>query len=110
MCLVISQLTELQKVVEAAKPGATIVPIILSSDKTQVTLFRNKSAYLIYLTIANIPKYIRRQPSRRAYILLAYLPTTNLSHMSNKSARRRAIGNLFHSCLSLILKPLKNAG
>ncbi|KAG2096645.1 hypothetical protein BD769DRAFT_1631430 [Suillus cothurnatus] len=33
------------KELEAKKPGATIIPIILSSDKTQVTMFRNKSAY-----------------------------------------------------------------
>ncbi|KAG2339926.1 hypothetical protein BDR05DRAFT_977595 [Suillus weaverae] len=34
-----------QKEIEKEKPGATIVPIILSSDKTQVTVFRNKTAY-----------------------------------------------------------------
>ena len=106
----IASLTNLQKAVEEAKPGATIVPVILSSDKTQVTLFRNKSAYPIYLTIGNIPKSIRCQPTRRAHILVGYLPTTTLSHISNKSARRRAMGNLFHACLSLILQPLKDAG
>ncbi|KAJ3928901.1 MAG: hypothetical protein NXY57DRAFT_1050289 [Lentinula lateritia] len=41
-----------QEALEADKPGATIIPIIISSDKTQVTLFRNKAAYPVYLTIA----------------------------------------------------------
>jgi hypothetical protein len=66
-------------------PGATIVPILLSTDKTQLTSFHNKCAYPLYLTISNIPKEIRRKPSMHAYILLAYLPTTRLSHVTNKA-------------------------
>ncbi|THU90526.1 hypothetical protein K435DRAFT_841439 [Dendrothele bispora CBS 962.96] len=54
-----------QKALEADKPGATIIPIIISSDKTQVTLFRNKSAYPVYMTIGNLPKEIRRKPSQQ---------------------------------------------
>ncbi|KII87233.1 hypothetical protein PLICRDRAFT_30651 [Plicaturopsis crispa FD-325 SS-3] len=53
-----------QKKVESDKPGATIIPVIISSDKTQVTMFRNKAAYPVYLTIGNIPKEIRRKPSQ----------------------------------------------
>ncbi|KAG2124126.1 hypothetical protein BD769DRAFT_1628808 [Suillus cothurnatus] len=34
-----------QKEIEKEKPGVTIIPIILSSDKTQVTVFGNKTAY-----------------------------------------------------------------
>ncbi|KAF7974189.1 hypothetical protein HWV62_13231 [Athelia sp. TMB] len=99
-----------QAAVEALKPGATIIPIILSTDKTQVTLFRNKSAYPIYMTIGNIPKSIRRKPSCRGYILLGYLPTTRLEKIPNKSARRRTIANLFHSCMRRVTSPLKEAG
>ncbi|KAG1821444.1 hypothetical protein EV424DRAFT_1472306 [Suillus variegatus] len=72
-----------------ASGGATIIPIIILSDKTQVTMFRNKSAYPIYLTIGNIPKEIRRKPS---------------------SSRCRTISNLYHACMSRILAPLKTAG
>ncbi|KAH7904457.1 hypothetical protein BJ138DRAFT_993077, partial [Hygrophoropsis aurantiaca] len=50
---------ETQKQLDARKLGATIIPIIISSDKTQVTMFRNKSAYPVYMTIGNIPKEIR---------------------------------------------------
>jgi hypothetical protein len=66
----------LQKQVEKDNPGATIIPILLSSDKTQLTMFGSKTAYPVYMTIGNIPKEIRRKPSRRAYVLLAYLPTS----------------------------------
>jgi Plavaka transposase len=75
-----------QKELESKQPGATIIPIIISSDKTQVTLFRDKSAYPVYLMIRNIPKEIRRQPSCQGHILLSYLPTTKLQHITNKSA------------------------
>ncbi|KAI9440325.1 hypothetical protein H4582DRAFT_1796975, partial [Lactarius indigo] len=64
--------------VQAHRPGATVVPVIISSDKTQLTLFRGKTAYPVYLTIGNIPKDIRRKPSRRAQILIGYLPTARL--------------------------------
>ncbi|KAI0070846.1 hypothetical protein K474DRAFT_1607906 [Panus rudis PR-1116 ss-1] len=92
------------------KPGATIVPVIISSDKTQLTLFRNKVAYPVYMTIGNLPKEIRRKPSHGGQILLGYLPTTKLEHIRNKSARRRMIANLFHYSLRKIVKPLKTAG
>lgn len=100
----------LQKALEASKPGATIIPVILSTDKTQVTLFWNKSAYPIYMTIGNIPKEIRRKPSCRGYILLGYLPTTRLEKIANKAARRRTITNLFHSCMRRVTSPLKDSG
>ncbi|KAJ6553786.1 hypothetical protein DFH09DRAFT_924695 [Mycena vulgaris] len=99
-----------QKQVEKDNPGATIIPILLSSDKTQLTMFGNKTAYPVYMTIGNIPKEIRRKPSRRAYVLLAYLPTSRLGHIKNKTARRRTLANLFHTCLSFITAPLREAG
>ena len=99
-----------QKAIESINPGATIIPIIISSDKTQITLFRNKTAYPVYMTIGNLPKSIRRKPSRQGQILLAYLPTSRLLHISNKAARRRTQANLFHACMNFILSPLKVAG
>ncbi|KAH7098536.1 hypothetical protein BKA62DRAFT_810670 [Auriculariales sp. MPI-PUGE-AT-0066] len=56
--------------------GATVVPIILSTDKTELTTFTGKqTCYPVYMTVGNIPKHLRRQPSTRAWRLLAYLPT-----------------------------------
>ncbi|KAJ7935011.1 hypothetical protein B0H13DRAFT_2305169 [Mycena leptocephala] len=52
-----------QEAVEKDHPGATIIPIIISSDKTQLTMFGNKTAYPVYMSIGNIPKEIRRKPS-----------------------------------------------
>ncbi|KIJ07097.1 hypothetical protein PAXINDRAFT_38417, partial [Paxillus involutus ATCC 200175] len=85
--------------IEERTPGATLVPILLSTDKTQITLFHNKAAYPIYMTIGNLPKEIRRKPSRGAQILVGYLPTSKLEHITNKSARRRTLTNIFHMCI-----------
>ncbi|KAJ7812442.1 hypothetical protein B0H14DRAFT_3752478 [Mycena olivaceomarginata] len=99
-----------QDAVEKDHPGATIIPIIISSDKTQLTVFGNKTAYPVYMSIGNIPKEIRRKPSRRGYVLLGYLPTSRMKHVTNSAARRRILANVFHACMSYILAPLKTAG
>ena len=61
------------------------------------------------MTIGNIPKHIRRKPSRQGQILLAYLPTSKLGHITNKASRRHCLSNLFHYCMQSILKPLEKA-
>ncbi|KAJ6533473.1 hypothetical protein B0H19DRAFT_1213945 [Mycena capillaripes] len=63
-----------QKAIEKRQPGGTIIPVMISTDKTQTTMFRNKAAYPVYMTIGNIPKDIRRKPSRQAYILRPLRP------------------------------------
>ena len=95
---------------ERKTPGATIIPVIISSDKTQLTVFGNKSAYPVYLTIGNLPKEIRRKPSNQGQILLAYLPTTRLDHVTNEAARRRLVLNIMHKCLRTIVEPLRAVG
>ncbi|KAG7096157.1 hypothetical protein E1B28_006830 [Marasmius oreades] len=101
---------EIQEEFEKSHSGATIIPVIISSDKTQVTLFRNKTAYPVYMTIGNLPKFIRRKPSRYAQILIAYLPTTKLTQIKVKASRRRILANLFHTCMSFVINPLIPAG
>ncbi|KAF8494898.1 hypothetical protein F5888DRAFT_1795019 [Russula emetica] len=87
---------------ETCQPGATIVSIIISSDKTQLTLFCDK--------MAKIPKQTRRKMSCHAQILLGYIPTTKLVGISNKAARRCALANLFHACMNDVLGPIGSYG
>ena len=61
------------------------------------------------MTIASLPKHIRRKSSHQGQVLLVYLPTSKLDHIKNKSARRRTLANLFHACLRFIVKPLEKA-
>jgi Plavaka transposase len=62
------------------------------------------------MAIGNIPKALRQKPTQCAQILIAYLLTTKLKHITNKAACQRTIANLFHSCMRRILSPLERAG
>ena len=64
----------------------------------------------MYLTIGNIRKSARRKPSRHAQILIGYIPVTRLEHVKNQAARRRALANLFHSCMQAIVAPITSYG
>ena len=64
----------------------------------------------MYLTIGNLPKSVQCKPSQQGQILLAYLPTTRLDHITNKAVWHQVLANLFHACMSFLLEPLKEAG
>ncbi|KAL1698193.1 hypothetical protein EV121DRAFT_165231, partial [Schizophyllum commune] len=92
--------------------GATLCPVILASDKTQLTNFSGgKSAYPVYLTLGNLPKAIRRKPSMHACVLIAYLPVTKVSHrdISESEARCRQ-ARVFHEAMRHVVAPLVDAG
>jgi hypothetical protein len=63
----------------------------------------------VYLTIGNISKEIKRQPSAHATILLGYLPVAKLD-CYHESTRSLAGYRLFHFCMSKILSPIVKAG
>ncbi|KAG6825409.1 hypothetical protein H0H92_003787 [Tricholoma furcatifolium] len=91
-------------------PGATLVPVILSSDKTSLTNFSSdKQAYPVYLAIGTTAAEIRRQPSAHAMVLVGYIPVCKLECFS---AKRRSVEGyqLFHDCMKKIMTPLIKAG
>ncbi|KAF5343887.1 hypothetical protein D9757_015253 [Collybiopsis confluens] len=92
--------------------GGTVAPVILASDKTQLTQFTgNKNAYPVYLTIGNIPKSLRRKPGSRACTLIAYLFADKLDKVGlNDTSLKLRNYELFHRSMSVILEPLKTAG
>lgn len=95
---------------EKLPSGATIAPLILSSDKTKLSQFSgDKSAWPVYLTIGNIAKSTRRHPSEHAVILLGYLPISKLTCFKSEEDRRLARQRLFHYCMRQILEPLMKA-
>lgn len=108
MCV---DLPSFQHVLEAQKPEATVMPLIISTDQTQVALSGRKKAYPLYLTIGKLPKAIRCKPSWRGHILIALLPITELKTVAdNASRRRRMLSNLFHACLHRYSSHWKNWG
>ncbi|KAH7101919.1 hypothetical protein BKA62DRAFT_618075 [Auriculariales sp. MPI-PUGE-AT-0066] len=88
--------------------GATTIPIILATDKTELTSFTGKqTCYPVYMTIGNIPKHLRRQPSMRSWRLLAYLPTGKVDGtIFSANTARKLRAQLFHRCMTLVCKPL----
>jgi hypothetical protein len=92
--------------------GATVAPLIIATDKTQLTQFSgSKQAYPVYLTLGNIPRALRRKPSQQACVLLAYLPVEKLN--KDKLIQREATGRyhrLFHEAMRQVLAPLITAG
>ncbi|KAI0309734.1 hypothetical protein OF83DRAFT_1088860 [Amylostereum chailletii] len=90
--------------------GATIATVILSTDKTHLSLFSgDKAAWPVYLTIGNIDVEKRRETSARAMILIGYLPVTKMECFS-EAKRSEQIHQLFHTSMRVVLKPLIHAG
>ncbi|KAF8152479.1 hypothetical protein B0H34DRAFT_784587 [Crassisporium funariophilum] len=98
------------KTQEKLPDGAVVAPVILASDKTNLTRFQgNKTAWPVYLTIGNVSKEKRRQVSRNATVLIGYIPVSKLECFD---ANSRAVAgyHLFHHCMEQILQPLQDAG
>ena len=91
--------------------GRTVITVIISTDKTQLSVFSgDKQAWPIYLTIGNISKDIRRQPSRQATVLIGYLPIAKFEHLATQKERQLAAMKLFHECMGDIFEPMEKAG
>jgi len=94
---------------EALPPGATLLGIVLSSDKTNISVMNgNHMAYPLLISLANINTSIRSKASLHAYLLLALLPIAKFSH---KHTRIRSLlqDRLVHQALSVVLSSLKTA-
>ncbi|KAF9015791.1 hypothetical protein BDZ89DRAFT_911199, partial [Hymenopellis radicata] len=92
--------------------GRTIAPVILATDKTQLTQFSgSKQAYPVYLTLGNIPNALRRKPTEQVCILIAYLPVEKMSKgRLTKREHSARYQRLFHHAMRIILSPLIDAG
>ncbi|KAI5995031.1 hypothetical protein EDD15DRAFT_2142435, partial [Pisolithus albus] len=59
---------------DALPDGATLLGVVLSSDKTHITQVRNRQAHPLLISLANISADVCRKGSTKSYVLLALLP------------------------------------
>ncbi|QRV91967.1 transporter protein Sec61 subunit alpha [Ceratobasidium sp. AG-Ba] len=98
---------DLQEEIGQKDPNATVLCCVVSSDETKLTTFSgNKKAHPVYMTLTNLPKHYRRKISKRANVLIGYLPVPKLDCIPDKEERRKTRRNLFHHCLGALLEPL----
>jgi hypothetical protein len=89
--------------------GSTIIPVLLGSDKTHLTVLAgDKKAWPLYLSIGNIPSQIRNALKQQAWALIGYIPVVHFE--DNVDLQSTLINRLFHQCVELILDPLIKTG
>lgn len=94
---------------EALPPGATLLGVVLSSDKTNISIMSgNRVAHPVLISLANIDGRIRSQSSLHAYLLLALLPVAKFTHKTTRICSLMQ-DRLFHRSLNIVLSPLKIA-
>ncbi|CAE6528670.1 unnamed protein product [Rhizoctonia solani] len=90
---------------------ATLIPTFFASDETALTAYvGDQKAHCVYMTIGNIPKHIRRQVSKRAMILVGYIPVMSLECEPDLEKRALLKRKLFHECMRALVEPLIEAG
>jgi len=81
--------------------GVTIVPVICTSRKTNLTNFSgDQHALPLYLTIGNIQNDIRRTPEKCAWMISGLIPCTP------KVAKNT--DKVWHSTVGIVLSPLRH--
>ncbi|KAG9092987.1 hypothetical protein FRC06_011717 [Ceratobasidium sp. 370] len=90
--------------------SATIVPLIISSDRTTLSIMAGgQEAYPVYITVANIKKSVRRETNRNATVLLAYLPVDEFDNAPSAQEKVRLKHTLTHRAMEKVTEPLHTA-
>ncbi|KAG1732353.1 hypothetical protein EDB19DRAFT_1640230 [Suillus lakei] len=88
---------------------STLLGVILSSDKTNITNMTGRClTHPLLISLANIKMAVRNKASSHAFLLTALLPITEFLHLA-KCMQGVLEARLIHHCLDIILKPLKQA-
>ncbi|KAG1748824.1 uncharacterized protein EDB91DRAFT_1047398, partial [Suillus paluster] len=89
--------------------GATLLGVILSSDKTNITNMTGGCvAHPLLISLANIKMVTRNKASSHAFLLTALLPIAEFLHPV-KRMQSVLEAHLVHQCLDIVLEPLKQA-
>ena len=89
--------------------GATLLRMVLSSDKTNISVLTgNCIAHPLLISLVNIKMATQLKPSSCAFLLAALLPVPKFIH-KNKRMKGVLEDRLIHQCLDIVLEPLKCA-
>ncbi|KAG9124668.1 hypothetical protein FRC07_010699 [Ceratobasidium sp. 392] len=90
--------------------NGTVVPLIVATDQTTLTNNSNgPKGFPVYLSIGNISKSVRRRPTKRAMLIIGYLPVDTFEDVADENARSRYRADLLHRSLKRIFEPLKES-
>ncbi|KIJ06479.1 hypothetical protein PAXINDRAFT_20331 [Paxillus involutus ATCC 200175] len=88
--------------------GATIVPIILASDKTPVTRHTGGlEMHPVFLTIGNIQSDVRMQATSHAWRCVAFMPLPEFE--IHPDFQTILVSRLFHRCMDVVFDTLKTS-
>lgn len=83
---------------ERLPEGATVVPLLLATDKTQLThQHGDKSAWPVYLTIGNLDRSTRRKQTSSATLLIGLIPNVTTDDAEVKA-------EVYHTAMKYILE------
>ncbi|QRV73447.1 beige protein [Ceratobasidium sp. AG-Ba] len=99
-------------------PNAALGGAIFGSDRTHLTHYAGDvKVHALYVSLGNILKETRAQTSKRAWMLVAYIPickwenTLEKVELRNKTHKSALPGilsrRLFHFCMEIICEPLR---
>ncbi|KAI6107691.1 hypothetical protein EDD17DRAFT_1482275 [Pisolithus thermaeus] len=94
---------------EALPLGATLLGVVLSDDKTNISVMSgNHMAHPLLISLTNINACLHSKSSMHAYILLTLLPIAKFTHRTTHVCSLLQ-DQLMHQALNIILSPLKTA-
>ncbi|KAI6039185.1 hypothetical protein EDC04DRAFT_2517054, partial [Pisolithus marmoratus] len=94
---------------EALPPSATLLGVVLSSDKTNISVMSgNCMAHPLLISLTNINACLHSKSSAHAYLLLTLLPITKFTHKTT-CVHSLLQDQLVHQALNIVLSPLKTA-
>ncbi|KAG8737181.1 hypothetical protein FRC10_008489 [Ceratobasidium sp. 414] len=89
------------------KRDGTIAALVIATDQTKLaSLCGGQKAYPVYITLGNIGKDGRRQPTKHATVLLGFLPVDGFEDIANDDERRRMKADLVHRAMETMFAPL----
>uniref|UniRef100_A0A8H7XQ13 DUF6830 domain-containing protein n=1 Tax=Psilocybe cubensis TaxID=181762 RepID=A0A8H7XQ13_PSICU len=87
--------------------GATLVPPIISTDKTNISnMTGGRVAYPGLISIANIMMNVRNKSSNHLFLLFVLLPIPKFLHRS-KAVNGMMAARLYHQCMDIALESVK---